>query len=133
MIEYVGIRSLSYQLPEETTQEELLALMRELNGREDVNGILVQLPLPDHIDQDLVLTAIAPEKDVDGFHPVALLVISFKFFVLEWHTVTVPFSLSSSMAMGLPTILLLPSTTHSFPSISIPDRFSSWEFTWEFI
>ena len=68
--EYVGIRSLSYQLPEETTQEELLALMRELNGREDVNGILVQLPLPDHIDQDLVLTAIAPEKDVDGFHPV---------------------------------------------------------------
>jgi len=68
--EYIGIRSLSYELPEETTQEELLELIEELNRREDVNGILVQLPLPEAIDENRVLLAIAPEKDVDGFHPV---------------------------------------------------------------
>ncbi len=67
---YVGIRSLSYELAEETTQEELLALIGELNQREDVDGILVQLPLPKHIDEDRVLLAISPEKDVDGFHPM---------------------------------------------------------------
>lgn len=66
---YIGITSLSYELPEETTQEELLALIEDLNGRKDVNGILVQLPVPDHIDEDAVIRAIAPEKDVDGFHP----------------------------------------------------------------
>ena len=68
--EYVGIESLSYALPEETTEEELLGLIGELNGKGKVNGILVQLPLPKHIDEDRVLTAISPEKDVDGFHPV---------------------------------------------------------------
>ncbi len=68
--EYVGIQSLSYELPEDTTEEELLKLIGELNGRADVNGILVQLPLPAQIDEDKVLLAIAPEKDVDGFHPV---------------------------------------------------------------
>ena len=67
--EYVGIRSLSYELPEETGEEELLGIIRELNEREDVNGILVQLPLPSHIDEERVLLAISPEKDVDGFHP----------------------------------------------------------------
>ena len=67
--EYVGIGSLSYELPGETTQEELLGLIRELNGRGDVNGILVQLPLPEHIDEDTVIRAIDPAKDVDGFHP----------------------------------------------------------------
>jgi methylenetetrahydrofolate dehydrogenase (NADP+)/methenyltetrahydrofolate cyclohydrolase len=67
--EYIGIGSLSYELPEETTQEELLALIEELNQRKDVNGILVQLPLPGHIDEDTVIKAIAPCKDVDGFHP----------------------------------------------------------------
>lgn len=67
--EYIGIGSLSYELPEETTQEELLALIEELNGRADVNGILVQLPLPAHIDEDTIIKAIAPKKDVDGFHP----------------------------------------------------------------
>lgn len=67
--EYTGIRSLSYELPEETTQEKLLHLIEELNGRADVNGILVQLPLPGHIREDLVIEAIAPSKDVDGFHP----------------------------------------------------------------
>lgn len=68
--EYIGIRSLSYELPEETTEEELLELIGSLNAREDVNGILVQLPVPEHINEDKILLAIAPEKDVDGFHPV---------------------------------------------------------------
>lgn len=68
--EYIGIRSLSYELPEETTEEELLSLIAQLNDREDVNGILVQLPLPAGMDEDKILLAIAPEKDVDGFHPV---------------------------------------------------------------
>ncbi len=66
---YIGIQSLSYELAEETTQEELLRLIDELNGRSDVNGILVQLPLPEHIDEDAVIRAIDPKKDVDGFHP----------------------------------------------------------------
>lgn len=68
--EYIGIKSLSYELPEETTEEELLELIGSLNAREDVNGILVQLPVPRHINEDKILLAIAPEKDVDGFHPV---------------------------------------------------------------
>lgn len=81
--EYVGIRSLSYELPEETTQEELLSLIRELNGRKDVNGILVQLPLPAHIHEDTVIQTIDPKKDVDGFHPqsVGALCIGEKGFV----------------------------------------------------
>lgn len=66
---YVGVRSESYELPWEMTQEALLALIEELNGRSDIQGILVQLPLPSHIDEDAVIRAIAPEKDVDGFHP----------------------------------------------------------------
>lgn len=66
---YVGIESLAYELAEETTQEELLDLIRELNDKEEVNGILVQLPLPSHIDEDTVIRAIDPKKDVDGFHP----------------------------------------------------------------
>lgn len=66
---YIGIKSLSYELPEETTQEKLLALIEELNGRSDVNGILVQLPLPAGIDENAVIKAIDPKKDVDGFHP----------------------------------------------------------------
>lgn len=67
--EYIGIGSLSYELPEETSEEELLARIEELNKREDINGILVQLPLPSHIDEDKVIKAIDPRKDVDGFHP----------------------------------------------------------------
>lgn len=67
--EYVGIRSLSFELEENITQEELLELIQECNGREDVNGILVQLPLPAHIDEEKILDAIDPMKDVDGFHP----------------------------------------------------------------
>ena len=68
--EYIGVRSLAYELPEETTEEELLGLIAELNARDDVNGILVQLPLPKGICEDKVLLAIDPDKDVDGFHPV---------------------------------------------------------------
>lgn len=66
---HVGIESLSYELAEETTQEELLSLIRELNEKKEVNGILVQLPLPGHIDENAVIRAIDPKKDVDGFHP----------------------------------------------------------------
>lgn len=65
----LGIRSLSYELPESVSQKELLCLVEELNGREDVDGILVQLPLPSHIDEKAVLNAVSPDKDVDGFHP----------------------------------------------------------------
>lgn len=68
--EYIGIRSLAYELPEETTEAELLTLIEGLNERADVNGILVQLPLPKHIDEEKVLNTISPLKDVDGFHPM---------------------------------------------------------------
>lgn len=67
--EYIGIRSLAYELPEETTEKELLDIIDELNGRKDVNGILVQLPLPSHISEEKILNRIDPTKDVDGFHP----------------------------------------------------------------
>lgn len=67
--EYTGIRSLSFELPEDASQDELLGLVGELNERQDVNGILVQLPLPAHMDEDAVIRAISPLKDVDGFHP----------------------------------------------------------------
>lgn len=80
---YVGIESLAYELPEETTEEELLALVRELNEKKEVHGILVQLPLPKHIDEDKVIKTIRPSKDVDGFHPqsVGALSIGQKGFV----------------------------------------------------
>ena len=81
--EYIGIHSLSYELPEETTEEELLDLIASLNENDAVNGILVQLPVPKHIDADKIIRAISPEKDVDGFHPmnVGKLVIGEKGFV----------------------------------------------------
>ncbi len=68
--EYIGYRSLSYELPVSTTQEELLNLISDLNARDDVDGILVQMPLPDHINEKDVINAISPSKDVDGFHPM---------------------------------------------------------------
>ena len=68
--EYVGIESVSYELPEETTQEELMAIVDKCNKDPKINGILVQLPLPKHLDEDEVLLAIDPKKDVDGFHPI---------------------------------------------------------------
>jgi methylenetetrahydrofolate dehydrogenase (NADP+)/methenyltetrahydrofolate cyclohydrolase len=66
----VGIESFEHRLPAETTQDALLALIARLNADPKVHGILVQVPLPPHIDTGLVLRAIAPSKDVDGFHPV---------------------------------------------------------------
>ncbi len=81
--EYIGIKSLSYELEESTTKEELLELIDKLNKDDTVNGILVQLPLPKHINEDEVIKAISPNKDVDGFHPenVGRLSIGQKGFV----------------------------------------------------
>ncbi len=67
--EQAGMRSLAYNLPTETTEAELLKLINELNADEGVDGILVQLPLPQHIDAERVIETIHPAKDVDGFHP----------------------------------------------------------------
>ncbi|HJC91707.1 bifunctional methylenetetrahydrofolate dehydrogenase/methenyltetrahydrofolate cyclohydrolase FolD [Mediterraneibacter glycyrrhizinilyticus] len=69
---YVGIESRAYELPEETTEEELVKLVEELNQDDTVNGILVQLPLPRHINEDRIIRTISPDKDVDGFHPVSV-------------------------------------------------------------
>ena len=69
---YIGVESRSYELPEETSEEELIKLVEELNADESVNGILVQLPVPDHIDEDKIIRTISPDKDVDGFHPVSV-------------------------------------------------------------
>lgn len=68
--EYIGIHSEEYALPEETTQDELISLVKNLNEKEDIHGILCQLPLPKHINEETVLNAIDPKKDVDAFHPV---------------------------------------------------------------
>ena len=62
--------SVEYAMPKETTQEELIDLVNKLNCDEKINGILVQLPLPKHLDEKLVINTIVPEKDVDAFHPV---------------------------------------------------------------
>jgi len=67
--EFVGIKAQDYDLPETTTQEDLLSLIETLNAKADIDGILVQLPLPQHIDADAILDKIHPDKDVDGFHP----------------------------------------------------------------
>ena len=68
--EFVGFKSEEYALPAETTQEELLNLVETLNNKKDINGILVQLPLPKHLDDKAVIEAISPLKDVDAFHAV---------------------------------------------------------------
>ena len=65
----IGIDSRSFSLPEETGEEELLELIGQLNEDPSIHGILVQLPIPDHMDENKVIRAICPEKDVDGFHP----------------------------------------------------------------
>jgi methylenetetrahydrofolate dehydrogenase (NADP+)/methenyltetrahydrofolate cyclohydrolase len=67
--EAAGVYSISYDLPANTTQHELLSIIEELNSNTEIDGILVQLPLPDHIDTQLVIEQIHPDKDVDGFHP----------------------------------------------------------------
>ena len=81
--EYIGIQSLSYELPEETSEEELVGLVQKLNEDPSVNGILVQLPVPEHINADKIIQTISPDKDVDGFHPqnVGKLVIGERGFV----------------------------------------------------
>lgn len=81
--EYIGIQSKSFELPESTSQEELLKLIGELNADSSVNGILVQLPVPKHIEEKTIINAISPKKDVDGFHPesVGSLTIGQKGFV----------------------------------------------------
>ncbi|MFH1071244.1 MAG: bifunctional methylenetetrahydrofolate dehydrogenase/methenyltetrahydrofolate cyclohydrolase FolD [Candidatus Glassbacteria bacterium] len=78
----LGILSVPHHLPAQTSQEELLRLVDELNNDEKVHGILVQLPLPEQIDEKAVIEAISPEKDADGFHPVSLgrLVIGMEGF-----------------------------------------------------
>ncbi|HIU56533.1 MAG TPA: bifunctional methylenetetrahydrofolate dehydrogenase/methenyltetrahydrofolate cyclohydrolase FolD [Candidatus Ornithomonoglobus merdipullorum] len=68
--EYIGIKSFEYLLPAETSETELLELIDRLNSDPEVSGILCQLPLPGHIDETVVINAIAPSKDVDAFHPV---------------------------------------------------------------
>ena len=69
---YIGIRSESYELPETITERELLELVERLNTDEKVSGILIQLPLPKTLNEERILRAISPEKDVDGFHPVSV-------------------------------------------------------------
>lgn len=69
---YIGIESEAYELEESTTEADLLKLIDRLNHSEHVNGILVQLPLTAHIDEDKIIRAISPDKDVDGFHPVSV-------------------------------------------------------------
>jgi len=66
----VGFTSSEIRLPAETTQEELLIEIQNLNNNPDIDGFIIQLPLPKHIDENIIIQAIAPEKDVDGFHPV---------------------------------------------------------------
>lgn len=80
---YIGIESLSYELPEETTEEELVTLVEKLNQDDAVNGILVQLPLPKHINEEKIIQTISPTKDVDGFHMqnVGALCVGSKGFV----------------------------------------------------
>ena len=68
--EDVGINSIQIYMPEETTEEELLLKIDELNRDQNVHGILVQLPLPRHINEDIIIQSISPEKDVDAFHPL---------------------------------------------------------------
>lgn len=70
MCEELGMHSEKFALPEETTQEELVALVEKLNNDDKIHGILVQLPLPKHLDEKAVINTIRPDKDVDAFHPV---------------------------------------------------------------
>ncbi|RME97115.1 MAG: bifunctional methylenetetrahydrofolate dehydrogenase/methenyltetrahydrofolate cyclohydrolase FolD [Chloroflexi bacterium] len=74
----VGITSFGHDLPEDISQAELLKVVQDLNANPDVHGILVQLPLPDHIDDEEILGAISIEKDVDGFHPINIGRLSMK-------------------------------------------------------
>lgn len=81
--EQIGIKSFSYEMPDQVSEKEVLDLILTLNKDEAVHGILVQLPLPQHIDEQKVLLAIDPKKDVDGFHPMSVgaLVVGAEGFV----------------------------------------------------
>ncbi|MCF7973581.1 MAG: bifunctional methylenetetrahydrofolate dehydrogenase/methenyltetrahydrofolate cyclohydrolase FolD [Phycisphaerae bacterium] len=81
--EEIGLHSDDNRLPADTSQEDLLALVQKMNKDPKINGILVQLPLPKHLDEDEVLLAISPDKDVDGFHPVSVgrMVVGQKSFL----------------------------------------------------
>lgn len=74
----VGIESFGYELPESTSQAEVMRLLQELRERDDVHGILVQLPLPSHLDEDTIFAAVPLSKDVDGFNPVNLGLLGIK-------------------------------------------------------
>ncbi|HXK58873.1 MAG TPA: bifunctional 5,10-methylenetetrahydrofolate dehydrogenase/5,10-methenyltetrahydrofolate cyclohydrolase [Acidobacteriota bacterium] len=78
----LGMHSESHELPTATTTDQLLGLVQELNAKDEIDGILVQLPLPSHIDSDLVLKTIDPVKDVDGFHPVNVGLLAIGRFTL---------------------------------------------------
>lgn len=68
----VGFNSFKYELSADVSEDELMKLIHELNERDDVHGILVQFPLPDHLDEEQVILNISPDKDVDGFHPISV-------------------------------------------------------------
>jgi len=80
--EEVGIKSINFHLPTQTTEKELLKLIKKLNGSKDIHGILVQLPLPQHIDSYSIIKTIDPKKDVDGLHPFNMGSISYKRYTL---------------------------------------------------
>src|SRR5574343_596706 len=81
--EKVGIRSVAFDLPASTTQAELLAIVDQVNADPEIDGILVQLPLPAHIDADAVIERIDPKKDVDGFHPYNIGLLALKMPLLR--------------------------------------------------
>jgi methylenetetrahydrofolate dehydrogenase (NADP+)/methenyltetrahydrofolate cyclohydrolase len=130
--EALGLYSEKHTLPETTTTEELLALVSKLNSQETIDGILVQMPLPKHIDSDKIFSAISPSKDVDGFHPENLgkLALKQEGFVactpagimelLKRYDLSVAGKravvLGRSRIVGLPMALLL---THSDATVTI--------------
>lgn len=79
----VGFKSLSYDMPEDTTEQQLLALIEELNSNPEIDGILVQLPLPRHLSAETIIEAIHPDKDVDGFHPYNIGRLALRMPVLQ--------------------------------------------------
>lgn len=79
----VGFKSMSYDMPEDTTQQQLLALIEELNINPEIDGILVQLPLPKHLSPETIIEAIHPDKDVDGFHPYNIGRLALRMPVLQ--------------------------------------------------
>ena len=108
----IGFESTLVALPEETTQEQLLAKIKELNEDDDLDGYIVQLPLPKHIDEQKILMAIDPDKDVDGFHPANfgkmankntfnnILIITFEIFKTEY---LIAFCSARSLEKGIIT------------------------------